>query len=307
MICRFRLHFRVITALGIGLLASAFATEAAGLVVDHHSVALFDQIRYDIHDLEAFIAQHTNKTFVFWTTSLARGIGTAVATEFNAQMRAYCRSNDQILFDVADIESHTDTGCPCYDNRDGVPYVSQTSQSEDHPDDGHDFPAICQDYTTETEGGHLGSVSAGKILIAKAFWVLMARVAGWTPPAGVVPDAWLRHYGLPTDGSADFADTDHDGLDNYGEWVAGTNPTNSVSRFEVQGIRPSAPTNAIMLQWLSVAGRVYRVSRRTNLSVGEWTLVASNLPAAPPVNAWTNDLPALGEQYYRLEVVRDCP
>jgi hypothetical protein len=28
-------------------------------------------------------------------------------------------------------------------------------------------------------GGHLGSVSAGKIFIAKAYWVLMARIAGW--------------------------------------------------------------------------------------------------------------------------------
>jgi hypothetical protein len=29
------------------------------------------------------------------------------------------------------------------------------------------------------EGGHLGSVSAGKIRVAKAFWVLMAQLAGW--------------------------------------------------------------------------------------------------------------------------------
>jgi hypothetical protein len=41
--------------------------------------------------------------------------------------------------------------------------------------------AICQDYTTETEGGHLGSVSAGGIQIAKAMWVLMARISGWNP------------------------------------------------------------------------------------------------------------------------------
>ena len=52
---------------------------------------------------------------------------------------------------------------------------------EDHPDDGIDFPAICQDYTTEPNGGHLGSVSSGKIRIIKAFWVLLARIAGWNP------------------------------------------------------------------------------------------------------------------------------
>jgi hypothetical protein len=137
--------------------------------------------RYDINDLEAFIAQHPDKIFIFWTTSLARSIGTQVATDFNNQMRQYASEHDVILFDVADIESHTDRGLPCYDNRDGVQYCSQTGQCENNPNDGRSYPAICQDYTSETEGGHLGSVSAGGVRLAKAFWVLMARISGWNP------------------------------------------------------------------------------------------------------------------------------
>ncbi len=146
----------------------------------------------DIGDIEQLITAHPDKVFFFWTTSLARGIGTDVSTAFNDQMRQYCLANDQILFDVADIESHTDLGTPCFDNRDGIEYVSQTGQTENNPDDGFAYPAICQDYTTETEGGHLGSVSAGHIRISKAFWVLMARIAGWTPgidPQPVCGDA----------------------------------------------------------------------------------------------------------------------
>jgi hypothetical protein len=135
--------------------------------------------RYDVYDLEAFLAQHPDKIFFFWTTSLARGIGTQVSTDFNNQMRQYARDHNRILFDVADIESYTDTGTPCYDNRDGVQYCSQTGNCENNANDGRSYPAICQDYTTETEGGHLGSVSGGGIRIAKAFWVLMARLAGW--------------------------------------------------------------------------------------------------------------------------------
>jgi len=130
--------------------------------------------RTDVHDQEAFEAQHANKVFIYWTSSLARGIGTTVARDFNNQMRQYAISNDKPLFDVADILSHTPDGQPCYDNRDGVPYLS-----ENYPDDGQNLPAICQHYTTETDGGHLGQVSAGKIRVAKAFWVLMARIAGW--------------------------------------------------------------------------------------------------------------------------------
>jgi hypothetical protein len=136
--------------------------------------------RYDVHDLEAFMGANPDKVFVLWTTSLARGIGTQEATTFNDAMRAYAAQAGRILFDVADIESHTDTGVPCYDNRDGVEYCG-TNDCENYPDDGVALPAICQDYTTEIDGGHLGSVSAGKILIAKAFWVLMARAAGWQP------------------------------------------------------------------------------------------------------------------------------
>jgi hypothetical protein len=135
--------------------------------------------RYTVVDYESFIDQHPDKIFFFWTTSLARGIGTQVSTDFNAMMRDYAVEHQKILFDVADILSHTDLGEPCYDNRDGVPYCSMNGQCEDYPDDGLDLPAICQDYTTETDGGHLGSVSAGKIRVAKAFWVLMAQIAGW--------------------------------------------------------------------------------------------------------------------------------
>lgn len=137
----------------------------------------------DVFDLEAYIAQHPTRTFIFWTTSLARAIGTQPATDFNAQMRQYCQTHGKILFDFADIESHTDSGAACWDNADGVQYCSPTNPTncENHADDGVQHPAICQDYTTELDGGHLGSVSAGQIRAAKAFWVLMARIAGWTP------------------------------------------------------------------------------------------------------------------------------
>lgn len=137
--------------------------------------------RTNIADLEAFIAQHPDKTFFFWTTSLARSIGTTEAADFNTQMRNYAARSRLILFDVADIESHTPTGEPCYDNRDGVEYCDMHGNCENFADDGLDLPAICQVYTSEPEGGHLGSTAAGGLRLAKAMWVLMAQIAGWTP------------------------------------------------------------------------------------------------------------------------------
>jgi hypothetical protein len=139
--------------------------------------------RYDIADFEALERRHPGRTFLHHTANLARGIGTQASTEFNNQMRAYVRANNKILLDVADIEAHDPSGNPCYDNRDGIPYTAGNA-SENYPDDGLRLPAICQHYTRESEGGHLGNPDSGKIRLAKAFWIVMARIAGWTPTGG---------------------------------------------------------------------------------------------------------------------------
>lgn len=158
---------------------SYLAVDDGSSIADSPGGYFYDNTnRTDVFDQENYEAQHPSTTFIYWTTSLARGIGTEVSETFNDQMRQYAISNDKPLFDVADILSHDPDGNPCYDNRDGVPY-NNGNNSENYADDGIDRLAICQHYTTETDGGHLGSVSAGKIRVAKGFWVLMAQIAGW--------------------------------------------------------------------------------------------------------------------------------
>jgi hypothetical protein len=153
--------------------SSTIADQPGGYFWDNPSLT-------DVYDFEAFEARNPGTKTIYWTTSLSRGIGTSVSEIFNNQMRQYALENGKILFDVADILSHDPDGLPCYDNRDGIPYDNGNT-SENYPDDGMDIPAICQQYTTEVDGGHLGSVSAGMIRVSKAFWVLMAQIAGWTP------------------------------------------------------------------------------------------------------------------------------
>lgn len=155
--------------------------------------------KLDVYDLEAYEAAHPEMEFIYWTTSLSRAIGSPEAESFNNQMRQYAIANGKPLFDVADILSHDPNGIPCYDNRDGRPYDSGV-ESENYPDDGLNIPAICPHYTTEVDGGHLGSVSLGKIRAAKAFWVLMAQLSGWnpgTPPPTVAVTATPTRTATP--------------------------------------------------------------------------------------------------------------
>ncbi|OGV96255.1 hypothetical protein A2W24_04100 [Microgenomates group bacterium RBG_16_45_19] len=142
--------------------------------------------RYDVSDLLAFENTHPNKVIIYWTSSLARGIGTTYGRDFNNAMRAFAQTNKKVLFDMADIIQYTPDGQPCFDNRDGVEYCNP-NKCENYADDGEDLPAICQHYTTETDGGHLGSASAGGLLTARGLWVLMAQLAGWNPTGSTTP------------------------------------------------------------------------------------------------------------------------
>ena len=90
-------------------------------------------------------------------------------------------------------------------------------------------------------------------------------------PTSVISYAWLQQYGLPSDGSADFADTDNDGINNWQEWIAGTDPTNRLSVLQMLAVSNSL--SGITVSWQSVTGRTYYLQRGTNL------LQAPALPA----------------------------
>jgi hypothetical protein len=82
-------------------------------------------------------------------------------------------------------------------------------------------------------------------------------------PGSRIAYAWLQRYGLPTDGSADAADPDHDGLDNWREWLADTDPTRAESCLR-QVILSNGPPAVAALS-TSVA-RLYTLQCATNLN-----------------------------------------
>jgi autotransporter-associated beta strand protein len=101
------------------------------------------------------------------------------------------------------------------------------------------------------------------------------------------PYWWMAQYGLTNFSTDAMADADEDGLVTWQEYVAGTDPTNPASAFQING--GSVTAQAVIIRWSSVSNRFYDVSRTTNLMEAFAAVTdATNLPATPPENAYTN-------------------
>ena len=114
---------------------------------------------------------------------------------------------------------------------------------------------------------------------------------------------WLQQSSLPSGGSADYVDTDHDGHNNWQEWMAGTNPTNALSALR---LLPLARAGAdVTLTWLSVTNRTYVLERSTNLAaIPPFTTLATNLLGQPGTTSWTDtNVTVLSPRFYQLRVL----
>jgi hypothetical protein len=83
-----------------------------------------------------------------------------------------------------------------------------------------------------------------------------------------MPDAWEILHGLKASTHDALSDDDGDGTSNIGEYLAGTDPLNRASRFQVSEIRVGS---GIRLDWSSVPGRSYIIEESDDLT--EWRSV----------------------------------
>jgi len=136
-----------------------------------------------------------------------------------------------------------------------------------------------------------------------------------------IPDLWETAHSLnPRDSNDAQTDSDHDGLTNFAEYVADTDPHASNSLFRITAaVRDSS--NRTIVTWTSTGGTRYRVQFVDRQSAAqEWNFVDIPRPielemdggalATPGTMTFVDDFsltspPAPGtSRYYRIRVVR---
>lgn len=139
------------------------------------------------------------------------------------------------------------------------------------------------------------------------------RVAGGTVdvgafefpnPATMLSYAWAQQYGLPTDGSADLVDSDGDGMNNWQEFIAGTNPTNAASVLAMTSVVPVRGLNWVTVKWQSVNTRTYYLQRGTNFGVaGGFSTIQSNIVGQAGTTIFLDAMATNGSSFfYRVGV-----
>ncbi len=116
-------------------------------------------------------------------------------------------------------------------------------------------------------------------------------------------DAWEAYCGLSSTSADDAAeDADGDGMTNYAEFRAGTDPCDAGSQFVLHVEQAKITDGGVILGWESIPNRWYTISRSVR-GVGAFGVLASGIPSE---TAWMTYVDAsatnAGPYFYRVEV-----
>ena len=112
-----------------------------------------------------------------------------------------------------------------------------------------------------------------------------------------LPNEWELAHGLNPDLKSDaLLDSDGDGSSNLAEYLAGTDPRDASSRFELDVLREGSDTS---LTFEAISGKTYSVEFRDSIDVGIWWKLqdVSGRSGAVTVN---DPEPAVNHRFYRL-------
>ncbi|WP_150107698.1 choice-of-anchor J domain-containing protein [Pedosphaera parvula] len=115
-----------------------------------------------------------------------------------------------------------------------------------------------------------------------------------------ISDAWEQYYfGSASASRTQATDSDSDGMSDFAEFIAGTNPTNAASRLSF--LSTTIQTNGLVkLEWAAIPGRTYEVLSSTNLTV--WSPVTDWLQSSGSPMSYTTTNVSRGQHLYRVQV-----
>jgi hypothetical protein len=115
-----------------------------------------------------------------------------------------------------------------------------------------------------------------------------------------ISDAWEKYYfGAVTTNRTQLTDSDGDGMSDYAEFIAGTDPTNAASKFTFLGAGVQN-NGSFKFQWSAVPGRTYQVETSTNLT--DWVPASGWLQATGSPMSFTTTNLGTGALMYRIQV-----
>jgi subtilisin-like proprotein convertase family protein len=145
----------------------------------------------------------------------------------------------------------------------------------------------------------IASVGSRQVIVDTLTWTSFDPPPSDSDGDGI-DDAWeLQFFSSLTNVNAS-SDWDGDFFLDIDEFRAGTIPTNAASLLRFESVAAGGATNFI-IRWQSVSSKIYRIGRSTNLLTG-FTTLATNLPATPPENVFTDTAPPAAGAIYRIDL-----
>lgn len=130
-------------------------------------------------------------------------------------------------------------------------------------------------------------------------------LAAAAPVTDITSDEWKLHFfgSLTAANAGPGADPDLDGVANWAEYVAGTDPNDAASLLQVTSVTSELAGNQrqVTLSWLSAPGKAYEILASSNPTGGGWS-VLNSASGDGSVLQYTDNNPG-GPRFYRLRVL----
>jgi hypothetical protein len=157
--------------------------------------------------------------------------------------------------------------------------------------------------------GHVWSANCGWISLSNAIAFVQTQSVspGTDSDADGIADAFELTYAGNLSSMNGGTDSDGDGASDLGEYLAGTNPTNTANRLAITAFNSNLSNTLYTVTWASVPTRGYYLQTRSNLNISTPWVTHSLGAIMPDVGATTTrtatDTPT-SERYLQVQAYR---